>query len=162
MKKVTCSSARDFVCRRCTDVGDGTEKPVEVLCDEVETVKGFCYLRDKLNASGGCETAVTSKVRIGWIKFRECGELLRGRKFSLRMKGMVYQSCVRSAMLYGSETWCLRENEMAILRRTEKAMVRSMCGVKLVDRKNTEELTEMLGLKETLDRMAKANGVRMV
>ena len=22
-------------------------------------------------------------------------------------------------MLYGSETWCLRENEMAILRRTE-------------------------------------------
>ena len=49
---------------------------------------------------------------------------------------------------------------MAILRRTERAMVRSMCGVKLVDRKNMEELMEMLGLKETLDRMAKANGVR--
>ena len=30
MKKVTCSSARDLVCRRCTDVGDGTEEPVEV------------------------------------------------------------------------------------------------------------------------------------
>ena len=39
-------------------------------------------------------------------------------------------------------------------------MVRSMCGVKLVDRKNTEELMEMLGLKKTLNRMAKANGVR--
>ena len=46
---------------------------------------------------------------------------------------------------------------MAILRRTERAMVRSMCGVKLVDRKNTEEL---LGLKKMLDRMAKANAVR--
>ena len=34
------------------------------------------------------------------MKFRESGELLRGRRFSLRMKGMVYQSCVRSAMLY--------------------------------------------------------------
>ena len=65
-------------------------------------------------------------------------------------------------MLYGSETWCLRENEieMVILKRTERAMVRSMCGVKLVDRKNTEELIKMLGLKETLDKMAKANGVR--
>ena len=42
MKKVTCSSARHFVCRRCTDVGDGTEKPVEVLCDKVDSVKGFC------------------------------------------------------------------------------------------------------------------------
>ena len=94
------------------------------------------------------------------MKFRECGELLRGRRFSLRIKEMVHQSCVRLAMLYGSETWCLRESEMAILRRTERAMVRSMCEVTLVDRKNTEELMETLGLKKTLDRMAKANGVR--
>ena len=112
-------------------------------------MKGFCYLGDRRNASGGCETAVTSRVRIGWMKFGECGELLCGRRFSWRMKGMVYQSCVRSAMLHGSETWCLRESEMAILRRTERAMVRSMCGVKLVDRKNTEELLEVLGLKKT-------------
>ena len=49
---------------------------------------------------------------------------------------------------------------MAILRITERAMVRSTCGVKLVDRNNTEELMEMLGVKKTLDRMAKANGVR--
>ena len=34
-------------------------------------------------------------------------------------------------MLYGSETWCLRENEMPILRRTERAMVRAMCDAKL-------------------------------
>ena len=160
MKKVTCSSARNFVCRRCTDVGDGTEEPVEVLCNEVETVKGFCYLGDRLNASGGCKTAMTSRISIGWKKFRECRELLRGRRFSLRMNEMVYRSCVRSAMLYGSETWCLRESEMAIFRRTERAMVKSLCGVKLVDRKNTEELMEILGLKKTLDRMAKANGVR--
>ena len=37
---------------------------MEVLCDEVETVEGFCYLGDWLNASGGCETAVTARVRI--------------------------------------------------------------------------------------------------
>ena len=73
---------------------------------------------------------------------------------------MVYRSCVRSAMWYGSETWCLRETEMAILRRTERAMVRSMCGVKLVDIKKREDLVKVLGLKETLDRMAKANGAR--
>ena len=72
---------------------------------------------------------MTARVRIGWIKIRECGELLLGRRFSLKIKGMVYRSCVRSAMLYGSETWCLRENEMIILRRTERATVRSLCGV---------------------------------
>ena len=126
----------------------------------METVRGFGYLGDRLNASGGCETAVTSKVRIRWMKCRECGKLLRGKRFSLRMKGMVYRSCIRSAMLHGSETWCLRESEMAILRRTERAMVRSLCGENLLDRKKMEELMQMLGMKETLDRMAKANGVR--
>ena len=44
MKKVICSSARHFVCTRCTDVGDGTKEPVEVLCDEVET-EGILLLR---------------------------------------------------------------------------------------------------------------------
>ena len=63
-------------------------------------------------------------------------------------------------MLYGSETWHLRETEKAVSRRTERAMVRSMCVVKLVDRKKMEDLMEMLGLKETFNRMAKANGVR--
>ena len=48
---------------------------------------------------------------------------------------------------------------MAILR-TERAMVRSMCGVKLVDKENMEELMEMLRSKETLDRMAKVIGVK--
>ena len=103
---------------------------------------------------------MTSRVRIGCMKFRECEELSRGRRFSLRRKGMVYRTCVRSAMLYGSETWCLRESEMGILRRTERATVMSMSRVKLIDRKNMEGLMETLDLKETLDRMAKANGVR--
>ena len=159
-KEVSFSLAQQFICRSCEDIGDGKEEPVEVLCDEVETVKGFCYLGDRLNASGGCETAVTARVRIGWMKIRECGELLLGRRFSLKIKAMVYRSFVRSAMLYGSKTWCLRENEMIILRRTKRATVRSMCGVKLVDRKNTENLMKMLGVKETFDKMAPANAVR--
>ena len=45
---------------------------------------------------------------------------------------------------------------MAILRRTERAM----CGAKLMEKKRTGDLTEMLGLKETAVQMAKVNGVR--
>ena len=38
-----------------------------------------------------------------------------------------------------------RKNEMAILRRTERsAMVRAMCGAKLMEKKRTEVLMEML------------------
>ena len=130
---------------------EGTIDLIEKLCDEVETVNRFCYLGDRLNASGGCEAAVTARVRIGWVRFRECGELLIGNRFPLKMKDKVYCCCVRSAILYGSETWCLKENEKPILRRTERAMVRAMCGQKVVDRKTTEKQMDMLGLKETID-----------
>ena len=37
---------------------------------------------------------------------------------------------------------------MAILRRTERAMVREMYGAKLMEKKRTEDLMEMFGLKE--------------
>ena len=75
---------------------------------------------------------------MGWIKFTECGKLFYGNKFSLKMKGRIYQSCVRSAMLYGSKTWCLRENEMAILRKTEKALMRAMCEVKIIEKRRSQ------------------------
>ena len=114
-------------------------------------LKGFCDLVDRLYASVRCEAAVTARTRVGWKKFRECGEILFGKRFFLRMKGKIYKSYVTSSMLYGSETWCSRENEVAILRRAERSMVRAMYGVKLVDKKNREELMDMLGLKEAAD-----------
>ena len=41
------------------------------------------------------------------------------KTFSLKIKGSVYKSSVRSAMFYGSETWCLGQNEIGIFQRTE-------------------------------------------
>ena len=78
----------------------------------------------------------------------------------MKIKEKVYHSCVRPAMLYGSETWYLREAEIAILRRTERSMVRTMCGVKLVDRNNISEMMNMLKIKTTANQLTKANRVR--
>ena len=47
--------------------------------------------------------------------FRECGELLYGRRFPLRPKEAVFRSYIRLTILYGSEEWCLKESEMGIL-----------------------------------------------
>ena len=50
---------------------------------------------------------------------------------------------------------------MAILRRTEKTMMRTMCGVKIIEKKGakSQELMSLLGLKDILDGLAKASGV---
>ena len=76
------------------------------------------------------------------------------------MNGKVYRCCVRPAILYGSEAWCLIENEKAILRKNERIIVRATCGQKVDDRKTNEEQIGMLGLRESIVRLATANGVR--
>ena len=78
----------------------------------------------------------------------------------MKMKERIYQSYVRSTMLYGSETWCLRENEMAILRRAEKAMMTAMYKVKVIEKRTSQELMSLLSLKDTLDGLARVSQVR--
>ena len=80
------------MCGRCKKQADGFMDSVEELCEEVEMVRGFCYLGDEVNAGGGCEAAVTARARISWVNFRECGELLNSKRFSLKLKGMVSPS----------------------------------------------------------------------
>ena len=39
-------------------------------------------------------------------------------------------------------------------------MVKNMCGVKLIDKKSTKDLMQMLDLNETIVQLARANSVR--
>ena len=83
MKRVTSGLAKNFVYTSCTTSDEDGVEPIENLCDGVETVNEFCYVGDKLKTGGGCEAKVTARMRSGWNKFRECIELLLGKRFLL-------------------------------------------------------------------------------
>ena len=85
------NSGKNFVCELCVDTKNEIVEPgQETSCfDQLDFVKSFCYLGDRWNASGGREAALTARTRIGWIKFRERGDLLQSRKFWLKKKGFI-------------------------------------------------------------------------
>ena len=62
-------------------------------------------------------------------------------------------------MLYGSETWCLRENEVAISIKSTKIYGEGNAQCKVGDKRNTMELMDMLELKEVTYKLEKANSV---
>ena len=101
-----------------------SETSVERLNDDEENVDVFCYLGNALNAGCGSKMTVVTRARIEWMRFQEC-KFLYGRQFFMKMKGKVYQICVRSALLYESKIWTWREREMEILKRTKRAMIRA-------------------------------------
>ena len=60
----------NFTCKKCEgNIVEAVEQEDNV-CDEVETAREFPYLGDRVSADGGCEAAVTSRTRCGWVKFR--------------------------------------------------------------------------------------------
>jgi len=108
---------------------------------------------------GGCDLAVTARVRSAWKKFREYLPILTGKGFSLQLKGKVYATCVRSCLMHGSETWAMKVEHELKMNRTEMSTIRWMCGVKLHERKKSEELRELLGL-EPVSLMIKKSRLR--
>ena len=65
----------------------------------------------------------------------------------MKLKGKIYKACVQSVLVYGSETWPVKEEDARRLERNEMWMVRRMCGVKLSDRKRSEYLRSRLGIE---------------
>ena len=106
----------------------------------------FCYLGDVVGEGGGAEDASRARVRSAWAKFRELAPILTSRGASLKIKGKVYRACVQTVMVYGSETWPMKTEDMKRLKRAERMMVRWMCGVSLRDRRPSVELKERLGI----------------
>ena len=74
---------------------DGTTLDVEAT---------FCYLGDMLDAGGGCVIAIATRCCMVWDKLRKLLTVLTLRYLSPKVRGKVYEACIRSAMLHGSET----------------------------------------------------------
>ena len=98
-------------------------------------------------------------MRCAWAKFKELSPILTARGASYRMKGRIYKACVKSALTYGTETWAMKEANLQSLERTERMMVRWMCGVSLKDRKRSVDLYSLLGV-QSMDEVVRRGRLR--
>ena len=76
-KKVAINLNKNFACEKCRSVEKNFKGPKYCVMVWMETVSKFSCVGDRLNANGGCETAVTARTRIGWMKFRKCSKILK-------------------------------------------------------------------------------------
>ena len=120
---------------------------VETYVETYACVKSFCYLGDTFDGDGGADLAATARSRNGWMKFREPLPFLTSRAPPLEMNGRVYASCVRSSMIYGSETRSLLVDVWLKFGRAEMQMIRWMWGISMKDRSTNEELRRLIGVE---------------
>ena len=64
-----------------------------------------------MQESGGCEREVKKRVQAGWNGWRRVSGVICDKRLPARVKGKVYSSVVRPAMVYGLET-------VAVIKKT--------------------------------------------
>ncbi|KAK3517122.1 hypothetical protein QTP86_003959, partial [Hemibagrus guttatus] len=115
--------------------GSGT---VRLQGEEVKKVQEFKYLGSTVQSNGECGKEVKKRVQAGWNGWRKVSGVLCDQKISARVKGKVYRTVVRPAMLYGLETVSLRKRQESELEVAELKMLRFSLGVTRLDRIRNE------------------------
>ena len=84
------------------DVDDGEE--LKLLGEKLKRRNNFKYLGSTVSNDARCEEEVRRRIQERWIIWKKLSGVLCDRKLSASVKGKMYKSVVRPAMLYGMET----------------------------------------------------------
>ena len=115
-------------------------------------VSSFSYLGTIITSDcKDCED-VLNRIKKAGNMFGALKKCLFGNKrICFTVKGKVYESLILSILLYGSESWCLTEDLLRLLKSFHNRCVRSMCRVSMSDvfdkRITTKTLLDRLELK---------------
>ena len=85
----------------------------------------FKYLGATLAENGDLDAEITHRIQSGWKNWKRVSRILCiNRRISLRVKGKVYKTVVRPAMIYGAETWAVKKAQEKKLDVAEMRMLR--------------------------------------
>ena len=138
--------------------GGNHDKTVKMEDTKVPRVKEFKYLGSMVQESGGCKREVKKRLQAGWNGWRRVLGVICNRRLPARVKGKVYSSVVRPAMVYGLETMAVKKKEVEEMEVADMKMLRFATGVTRKDKIRNEHIrstvkVERLGMKMRVGRL---------
>ena len=112
----------------------------------LDVESNFCYLGDMLCAGGGCKLAIITRCSTAWGKVKRLLPILTSKLVSLRTRRKVFNACVRSALLHGSETWAPTAPDLQQHCQNDRSLVGWICGVRDDEEVFADTLCAMLGV----------------
>ena len=113
---------------------------IQLQGEPLKRVKTFTYLGSTLAEDGELDAEVTHRVQSGWKNWKRVSGVLCDRRMIMKIKGKVYRTVVRPALMYGAETWALKKAQEKKLEVAEMRMLRWMCGVTKLDKIRNERI----------------------
>src|ERR1043165_7607201 len=116
--------------------------------EEIEQVKKFCYLGSVVLEDARCHVEIKRRTAFG-DAFYKRGELLRG-SLNMKLKNRMVKTLVWSVILYGSETWTMRQEDINRLEAFEMWIWRRMERISWTERRTNEEILQLVEEKRSL------------
>ena len=138
--------------------GENSEKTMKMEDTKLPRVKEFKYLGSMMQESGSCEREVKRRVQVGWNGWTTVLGVICDRRLPARVKGKVYSSVVRPAMVYGLETVAVTKKQVEEIKAAWMKMSRFAMGVTGKDKVTNEYIRstiklERLGIKMREERL---------
>ena len=126
----------------------------------LEEVQMFKYLGSNVTAKGDVVDEVVYRIIEGQKELGAVNRVLKSRNVGLNVKKCVYETVIVPTVLYGAETWGLRESERKKLNVFERRCLRSMIGVTRRDRVRNTVIRERTGMNVDLSGRADKSVLR--
>ena len=97
---------------------------------------------------GGTDKEVTKKIQAGWAAWRKITGVLCDRNVPTKVKGRMYKTMVRPAMMYGMEAKAVTGGQERKMEVAEMKMLRFSLGKTRLDRVRNETVRETLKVGE--------------
>ncbi|KAI5742912.1 hypothetical protein M8J77_012557 [Diaphorina citri] len=120
--------------------GMDTKRRLHLDGVELNVVDKFKYLGSVVNKEGELDCEIAHRVSAAWMNWKKMTGVLcdNDKRMSLKMKGKVYRTVVRPAMIYGAETWAVKMVHEKRLEVAEMRILRWSCGVTRLDKIRNE------------------------
>ena len=92
--------------------------------------EGLVVLGTLLHLTDPTGREIRNRVAAGWKSFWSMSRLLTNRKVSLTQRLKVFDGSVANSVLWCTESWTPREEELRLLETTRRAMLRRMAAVR--------------------------------
>jgi hypothetical protein len=83
----------------------------------------FRYLGSRFQKNGDIDEDVSHRIKVGWLKWCQAFGVLCDPRVPLKLKGKLYRTVIRPAMLYGAKCWPTKRRHVQQLSVAEIHML---------------------------------------
>ena len=124
--------------------------PIIIRGNNIEYVDDYIYLGKQISfKKTNNEDEVSRRINATWKKFWTWKEILKGN-YELRLKKVVFDTCLLPCLLYGCETWTFTNKVKQKIRCAQTAMERSMLKIRKIQKIKNEHIRQKTKITDAL------------